>query len=167
MRPLRERLLDLPDTGTVIWIAVRPEHGAPMIELDRAAAIEDHGLEGDVAARGRGGGPRQVTLAQAEHLPVIAALAGVGLVQPSALRRNVLVAGINLLALAKMRFAIGDVVLVGTGPCAPCGRMDETIGPFGFQATRGHGGITARIERAGTIECGAAVRVLAEPRGPS
>jgi MOSC domain-containing protein YiiM len=160
VRTLKERLHDLPRAGSVVWIGVRPEHGAAVIELDEVLAIEGRGLDGDVVVRGKGGGARQVTLVQAEHLPVIAALAGVAAVSPAALRRNLLVAGLNLAALARTRFAIGEVVLVGTGPCAPCGYMDKAIGPLGFQATRGHGGITARVEKGGVISRGMSVRLL-------
>jgi len=160
---LKERLHDLPRSGSIVWIGVRPEHGAPMLELEETLAIEGRGLEGDVVTRGRGGGSRQVTLVQAEHLPVIAALAGVAEVRPEALRRNLVVAGINLNALSRARFAVGEVVLIGTGACAPCALMNETIGPLGFQATRGHGGITARVESGGVIARGASVRLL----GPS
>jgi MOSC domain-containing protein YiiM len=52
------------------------------------------------------------------------------------------------------------VVLVATGPCAPCGKMDEAIAAGGFQALRGHGGITARVERGGVIRLGDEVRLL-------
>jgi MOSC domain-containing protein YiiM len=160
MKPLRERLLEVPQVGWVSWIGVRPEHGAPMTELREVEALEGRGLLGDVASRGRSGN-RQVTLVQEEHFAVLASLTGALEVHPRALRRNLAVAGINLVALSKLRFAVGsEVVLLGTGPCAPCQKMDETLGPGGFQAVRGHGGITARVERGGVIRVGDQVRVL-------
>lgn len=161
MRSLRERLVDVPQTGTVTWLGVRPAAGAPMIAVDDALAIAERGLDGDRVARGRAGGKRQITLVQAEHLDVLASLAHVRAVTPEMLRRNVVVRGVNLVALAKLRFAVGDeVILVGTGACAPCAKMDETVGPGGFQAMRGHGGITAMIERGGRIRRGDVVRAL-------
>ena len=99
-------------------------------------------------------GKRQVTLIQAEHLSVIAALAGLETVTPEHLRRNVVVSGLALLALKDKRFRIGDVLLEGTGECHPCSRMEEAFGPGGYNAVRGHGGITARVLEGGLIEVG-------------
>lgn len=158
---LRERLLIVPQVGTVTWIGVRPAHDAPMLALDEAEIIEGRGVAGDRAAKGRPFGKRQVTLLQHEHLPVIAALTGRATVEPSRVRRNVVVAGVNLLALKGLRFSIGDeVVLEGTGPCEPCSKMDGALGEGGFQAMRGHGGITARVVRGGIVRIGASVRAL-------
>lgn len=115
--------------------------------------IEGRGLEGDRKAL-RAGGERQVTLFQHEHLLVIASLMGRDAVEPEALRRNLAVSGINVLALRARRFKIGELLFEGTGYCAPCRRMEETIGRGGFNATRGHGGITARALSDGWIAIG-------------
>lgn len=107
-----------------------------------------------------GPGKRQVTLLQAEHLPVIAALAGVEAVTPEQMRRNIVVSGMSVLALKDARFQLGEVILEGTGECHPCSRMEETFGPGGYNAVRGHGGITARVVRGGLIRVGDALTVL-------
>jgi MOSC domain-containing protein YiiM len=104
---------------------------------------------------------RQVTLIQAEHLPVIARLARVEHVDPVGLRRNLVVSGINLLALKNAKLQVGSALLEVVGPCQPCSRMEETIGPGGYAAMRGHGGMTARILVGGSIHVGDIVR--AEP----
>ncbi len=149
-----------PRPGTVTWIGLRPAPGAPVEVVDRAEAVAGAGLTGDRWTPRRGGqGTRQVTLLQAEHLPVIAALAGRDGLDPSVLRRNLVVAGINLGALAGRRIAIGDeVVLELTGPCAPCSKMEDALGPGGYNAVRGHGGWNARVLRSGTIAVGDEVR---------
>jgi len=159
MKSLQERLLEVAQVGRITWIGVRSEHGAAITELSEVEAIEQRGLRGDVAALARVGGTRQVSLVQAEHLPVLSSFLGAP-VNPVQLRRNLLVSGINLVALSKLEFCIGaDVVLQGTGACAPCSKMDETLGNGGFQAMRGHGGIIARIVRGGLIHLGDLVRV--------
>ncbi len=155
---LRERLAILPQQGRIVWIGLRPAHRAPPAPRERVEAQVGVGLLGD---RYRGGGRRQVTLIQAEHLEVLASLLGAdaGAVDPARLRRNLVVRGINLLALRKARFRIGAVLLEGTGSCDPCSRMEEALGPGGFNAMRGHGGITARVLEPGIIALGDPVRL--------
>lgn len=81
--------------------------------------------------------------------------------EPMHVSRNVVIAGVNLVALKSLRFAIGDeVILEGTGPCEPCAKMDVALGDGGFQAVRGHGGITTRVIRTGIIRLGDSVRVV-------
>lgn len=119
------------------------------------------GLEGDHYA-GRSGS-RGVTLVQAEHLAVLGALLHRDPIDPALLRRNLVVAGVNLLALKGQRFRIGTAVLEGTGPCPPCSRMEETLGPGGYNAMRGHAGLNARVVTGGTIRLGdAVIPLLAE-----
>ena len=164
---LRDRLGTLPQQGRVEWIGVRPAHRAPVELRDSVEAHAGIGLAGD---RQRSGGRRQVTLLQAEHLDVLASLLGTGglPVDPARLRRNLVVRGLNLLALRQARFRVGGALLEGTGSCDPCSRMEETLGPGGFNAMRGHGGITARVLEPGIIALGDAVRLEpADPAGPA
>lgn len=147
--------------GVVHWIGIRPERRAP-VEVLEHAMIEAWGLSGD---RRAAPGKRAVTLVQAEHLPVIAALCGVATVEPALLRRNLVISGINLLALRRSVFRVGQAVLRGTGLCAPCSRMEATLGPGGYNAVRGHGGITAEVLVPGSVMPGDAVS-LCEPPDP-
>jgi MOSC domain-containing protein YiiM len=154
---LRALMVNFPREGKLEWIGLRPRYRAPVESFTEAQALADHGLVGDHAASGAGG-KRQVTLIQREHLYVIAQLTGRERVDPALLRRNLVVSGINLLALRDHAFAIGAVVLIGTGPAAPCARMEEALGSGGFNALRGHGGITARVVTGGMLRVGDAVR---------
>ena len=158
-QPLGPTLDDLlgrfPRAGTVTWIGLRPHRRLPLEPVGRAT-VTSSGLEGDHARPGK----RAVTLIQAEHLPVIAALAGQGDVPAVLLRRNIAVSGINLLALKDRRFRVGKAILEGTGPCAPCSRMEELLGPGGYNAMRGHGGITATVIEPGEIALGDTVSAL-------
>jgi hypothetical protein len=76
-----------------------------MHEVSSAMAEAGRGLQGD--RYGGGSGKRSVTLIQAEHLPVIAALGGLTQLQPATLRRNLVVSGLPLMALKGRRFRIG------------------------------------------------------------
>jgi len=147
--------------GRLVWIGLRPGQGQPMQVVSRVNVLGGRGLEGDRKAF-RSGGERQVTLFQHEHLAVLASLMGREAVEPEAMRRNLAVSGINVLALRARRFAIGAQLFEGTGYCAPCRRMEETLGRGGFNASRGHGGITARALSDGWIAIGDGVT----PSGP-
>ena len=145
----------LPRPGRVEWIGIRPARDTPMQEVAEVEAGTGGGLSGD---RYRGGsGKRGVTLIQAEHLPVIAALSGHASVEASLLRRNLVVSGLPLIALKGRRFRIGDVLLEGTDACDPCSRMEDALGPGGYNAMRGMGGLCARILEGGAIRLGDAV----------
>lgn len=148
-----------PRAGQVAWIGLRPRRGVVVRAVDSATLIENRGLEGDHRAM-RGGGQRQVTLIQWEHLAVIAALCGRETVAPSLLRRNIAVASINLSALKGGRFRLGGAILQGTGDCHPCSRMEENLGPGGYNAVRGHGGITAMVIDGGQVKSGDAVEAI-------
>ena len=105
-------------------------------------------------------GKRHLTLIQSDHLAVIASCVGKESLHPAIFRRNLLVSGLNLLALKKQYVQIGNVEIEVTGECHPCSYMEEVLGPGGYNAVRGHGGITARIIKAGTIKIGDEVRLL-------
>jgi MOSC domain-containing protein YiiM len=159
---LRALLSHRARPGTLDWIGIRPARGEPLVELSEVTVLTQRGLEGDVASA-RENHKRQVSLIQAEHLPVIAALSGNALVHPGSLRRNLVVSGINLLALRSTRFRIGDILFQGTGTCDPCSKMERALGHGGYNAMRGHGGILARVIQGGRIALGAAVDLVISP----
>jgi len=152
-------------------IYLRPDRGVAATSVRSTIAVAGRGLEGDRSASGpRAGHKRQVTLVQAEHLPVIAAFMGMTAIDPRMLRRNLVVSGVNLVAARALfddmplRVTIGDaVVLAVSGPCDPCSKMEASLGPGGWNAMRGHGGMTARIEQGGTIAVGDRVEVCVAP----
>ena len=157
--PLQQLLDTLPQRGRIEWLGIRPERGAAMIELTEVRVHRGTGLDGD-RFRGRDDSPRQVTLIQQEHLAVIAACVGLADVKPELLRRNIVVSGINLLALKDKQFRLGEALLEYSGACHPCSKMEAALGAGGYNAMRGHGGITARVIAAGTARTGDAVYYL-------
>jgi len=157
MKSIQELLDTLPQTGKVEWIGIRRIRRQAMEVVNEVQTLLDSGLEGDRYA-GKSG-TRQVTLIQAEHLPVIASCIGLEVVDPGLLRRNLVVSGINLLALKNRHCMIGGVRLEITGQCHPCSRMEELLGAGGYNAVRGHGGVTARVTQNGVIALGDGVQM--------
>ena len=94
--------------GHLDWIGLRAARRGD-VESTLRAAVTEAGLDGDHGRSGK----RAVTLIQAEHLPVIAALIGRDDVAAADLRRNLVISGINLAALRKGAVRCGSARL----PC--------------------------------------------------
>ena len=156
---IHDRMARLPREGNLRWIGLRTRRLGPVVAVQTVEAIAGKGLAGDHRAS-RTGGKRQVTLLQWEHLQVIAELSGNASVTPALLRRNLVVSGINLIALKGRQFMIGNVLLEGTGPCDPCSRMEDVLGAGGYNAMRGHGGLNAMVLQGGVLRIGDTLRVL-------
>lgn len=154
--PLQTLFDTLPQSGRVEWIGVRPARGEFMETLDHVMVTPGKGLEGD-RFNGRETSKRQVTLIQKEHLHAIASCLGREALDPEIFRRNIVVSGLNLLALKGKTFQIGGAVLEYTGLCHPCSKMETALGPGGYNAMRGHGGITTRVIEGGKVAIGDSV----------
>jgi MOSC domain-containing protein YiiM len=168
VRSTRELVEAVPQVGRLEAILLRTAKHAEVRAVTEVLAVTELGLTGDHRSVGREPSPRarrQVTLVQAEHLPVVAGLVGRSELDPRLLRRNLVVSGINVASLRDRSFTIGGVRLLGTGWCHPCSRMEEELGSGGFQAVRGHGGITARILEGGRLTVGDHVEVVAPTEG--
>lgn len=145
--------------GTLEWIGVRPARRQPMRELASVAAIAGAGLDGDHRTEKTAGSGRQVTLISREFIDQIAHFLGASEVEPAALRRNLVVSGINLNALRHQRFRIGDALFEAGALCHPCSRMEQALGKGGVAAMLGHGGLCCRILEGGTIAVGDSLQV--------
>ncbi len=175
MNDLRSLTRQFPRAGRIEAIYLRPARDARAVSVPSTIALVSRGLEGDRSAAKAPsrpeGGKRQVTLIQAEHIPLIGGWTDHD-IDPADLRRNLVVSGVNLLAQRSpfadqpLRVRLGrDVLLEITGPCDPCSKMEALLGPGGYNAMRGHGGTTARVLQGGTIAVGDAVVV--EPAAPA
>ena len=157
MSYIKELMQTIPQSGKVEWLGIRPERRGAVMTPTSVCASAEHGLEGDHYSGSSG--KRQVTLIQAEHLLAVASILQHEKIDPALARRNIVVSGVNLLAFADQQFQIGEAILEMTGPCHPCSRMEENLGHGGYNAMRGHGGITARVVKSGTIQLGDTVKL--------
>ena len=157
--------------GRIEAIILRPERKAPPRSVTEVQAVPGRGLIGDRRAarerRGDDARKREVTLFQFEHLSPLAQWCNLESVDPAWLRRNLVISGVNLFAMRspfrhmQLIWRIGDDVRIElTGPCDPCSRMEEALGPGGFNAMRGMGGLCARIVAGGRFAIGDAVQAI-------
>jgi MOSC domain-containing protein YiiM len=154
---LKELQSRMYKAGKVMWIGIRPQRREEMQVLSEVMANNESGLAGDRYKNAKGS--RQVTLIQAEHIEAIRSILNQPSIDPGLLRRNIVVSGINLISLKEKKFKIGEALLEYSGECHPCSRMEENLGFGGYNAMRGHGGITARIINSGLIKIGDSVSI--------
>ena len=152
MADMQQLLATMPQVGKVQWMGIRPASLADIEVVERLEIDLDQSIVGD-HFKGKAGTKRQVTLIQQEHIATLKSILGID-VSPELLRRNIVVSGINLMALKDRSFRIGSALLFGTGNCAPCSRMEKNLGPGGYNAMRGHGGLTARVVESGVVALG-------------
>ncbi len=145
-----------PRVGRVEWIGTSPGSRQPIVPVDSAQLVVGSGVQGDYHDSAK----RQVTLIQKEHFPAIAALAGLDEVTYTMMRRNLVVSGINLMALKGRRFRVGGALLEGTDDCEPCHRIEENLGTGGYNAANSMGGLIADVIEAGAVAVGDAVTAV-------
>jgi MOSC domain-containing protein YiiM len=145
--------------GRLLSIHIAGEASAPMQTLAEARLIEDHGLEGDRYATGRGTysnkphQDRQCTLIEVETLEALERDHGLSLA-PEESRRNLTVRGVPLNHLVGRQFRVGEVVLFGGRLNVPCQYLDDLLGRKLFKPLMNRSGLNCRIIRGGTIRPG-------------
>jgi len=119
-------------------------------------AVAGKGLEGDAAF---GTSRRQVLLIDDETLGLFG-------LAPGAVRENITVEGLRLEGVRRgARLHIGEVVLLVSGDCTPCGYIDK-LRPGLRQEMAGHRGLLAQVERGGTLTVGDPVWLEASAAAP-
>jgi MOSC domain-containing protein YiiM len=165
---LRDLISRIATEGRVEAIVVRPDRNQPAQYVDAGNVEPGYGLIGDHRAQTRrtnaASRKRELTLIQADHLPLMARWSGLEQIEATRLRRNLVISGVNLLSMkspfadVRLEWQIGsDVCIEVTGPCDPCSNMEAELGRGGYNAMRGHGGMTAMILTGGIIRVGDAV----------
>lgn len=98
----------------------------------------------------------QVTLFSWEVYAAAKAHFNVPALQPGAVRRNVVVEGLDLPALVGARFRLGGIEFAGTEESRPCCWMNEAIAPGAEDWLRGNGGLRVRVLTDGELRVGPA-----------
>ena len=147
--------------ATIDWIGVRPRRREPLEPVSRVEAVAEMGLRGDHRMGKTPGSGRQVTLISREFVTQIEQHLGKTGLDPAVLRRNIVVAGINLNALRRQQFWLGEALFEATQLCHPCARMEAELGPGGVIAMMGYGGLCTKVLQTGPIAIGDTLRLAA------
>jgi MOSC domain-containing protein YiiM len=155
--------------GRVVAIYVAPMGEAPMQVVDAARLESGHGIAGDRYYTGtgtfseklRGHPDSEVTLIESEQVERFNRLTGLGL-EPGALRRNVVTAGIGLNELVGARFRVGEAVLEGLRLCEPCAHLAALVAQEVLPTLVGRAGLRARIVVGGTVRPSDAIDAMRE-----
>jgi MOSC domain-containing protein YiiM len=132
----------------VVSIWITPARREPAIAVERSRALTDLGLDGDIHAKA--GSDRQVLLMDRETLEALG-------LAPGDLSENITTEGFPLADQPSgTLLRVGGATLRLTGPCPPCGKMDQ-IRPGLRQELAGRRGILARVVEGGEIRIGDAV----------
>lgn len=156
---LFDRYADTVPVGRVEWMGVRPARFAELNVVSTVQAEAGRGLHGDHRMDKTPGSGRQVTLISREFIAQIEATVGRA-IDPAELRRNIVIAGVNLNALRYQRIQIGTAIFEVGALCDPCERMEKTLGRGGFVSMMGYGGYCCKVVQSGQINQGDEVQIL-------
>jgi MOSC domain-containing protein YiiM len=149
-----------------IWISpghdFKGRHGLGRLGhgVRRVAEVLCHagkGIEGDRYHGENPGGKTQITFLSLEVVEEMRRTLGIALPDPSVLRRNVLLSGVDLNTLIGRKFRLGGLLFEGMEECRPCYWMDEAVGPGANAFLAGRGGLRCRILEDGILRCGPAL----------
>lgn len=151
--------------GWLEAIYVATLRGTPVQSVQRAVAVSGAGLQGDRYCSGTGTfssrfevvrGARALSLLDTQALRRCNRRLG-RVFEPAELRRNLLIDGVDLIALRGHRLRIGEVCIELVGACPPCGYLSRLVEADMRAGLRGIGGMRARIISGGVITTGMAV----------
>jgi MOSC domain-containing protein YiiM len=136
----------------------------PLEEVPSIECVAGRGIRGDRFFDYKDNYKGQITFFSFEVFEKLAAHFGLTDKSAGAVRRNVVVSGVDLNDLIGEEFAIQGVRLRGTAHCRPCYWLDQAVAPGAEEFLAGNGGLRAQILSDGVISLGDAQFVLAAPR---
>jgi MOSC domain-containing protein YiiM len=129
----------------------QPASKHPMTEIEAVECVAGRGLRGDRFFGYRPEYKGQLTLFSAEVLAALRAEFALPGLSGAALRRNILVDGLDLAACIGQKFSLQDVELEGMEECRPCYWMNEAVAPGAEDWLRGRGGLRCRVQGTGWL----------------
>jgi MOSC domain-containing protein YiiM len=124
----------------------------PMESVDRVECVAGRGLRGDRFFDHKPDYKGQVTLFSASVFQELCAWAGNPGLDPTVLRRNLIVEHPDLNQLIGREFSLQGVTLCGVEECRPCYWMDRVVGLGTEEWLRGRGGLRCRIVTDGWLQ---------------
>ena len=148
----------------LIGIAVHLTKRGPMGTLMRALVVKDFGIFGDIRAKRRRSA-RQVVVVSRESWEAACSGLRRTAVDWTVRRGNLLVTGKTFGPEdVGKHLCIGSVVLLVTGECKPCPRMDEQVpGLTAALTSDWRAGVTCRVLAGGEISVPSQVILLDQP----
>ncbi len=128
----------------------------PILELDQVECVAGQGLRGDRFFAHQDQFKGQVTFFDWDVYRAMQQQFDRSDLAASAMRRNVLVAGVDLNALIDREFQLQGIRFAGSEECAPCYWMNQAIAPGAEEFMKGRGGLRARILTTGILRVGPA-----------
>jgi MOSC domain-containing protein YiiM len=133
----------------------------PAVEVPSVECVAGHGIRGDRFFDYRNDYKGQITFFSRDVLDELCAALNVRDCSPAAVRRNVIVRGIDLNHLIGEEFEVQGVRFRGTAECAPCYWMNAAIAPGTEKFLEGRGGLRARILTNGILSSSMRIEVPA------
>ena len=134
----------------------------PLVEVEQVECVAGHGIRGDRFYDYRDEYKGQITFFSLEVFDRLAAHFALTNKSAGALRRNVIVSGVELNDLIGEEFSIQGVRLRGTAHCKPCYWLDQAFAPGAEVALSGNGGLRAKILTDGCLTTGYAELIVAQ-----
>jgi MOSC domain-containing protein YiiM len=128
-----------------------PAGATPVVAAEAIECVAGRGVRGDRFFDYRPDYPGQITFFSLEVFDDLCATLGTTVRSPGAVRRNVMVRGVDLDHLIGRSFEVQGVRFLGTEECRPCHWMDEAVGPGAEAWLKGRGGLRAKILTGGIL----------------
>jgi MOSC domain-containing protein YiiM len=130
----------------------QPPGNHPIIEVESIECLAGRGIRGDRYLDHKPDYKGQITFFASEVLARLRDELGVPEAHPSATRRNVITAGVDLNTLVGVDFEVQGVRFFGTEECRPCYWMNNAFrDPRAEAWLKGNGGLRARILTDGVL----------------